>query len=216
MTLSPPILPKSTVSDSAMPWPIHSSAASPVMLVKASTATDRARCSGGADGKPAAGSEKSIGPRQADAVADRLAVDLAPTTIRSSPLRRARATAAPLARRWSGPVELDGAFGEIPSPTDDLAERAVWLPGVIAARWADIGDPAVARWRDRLLVAARSTSVDTVVFTHFVAINALVGAAQGTDDVTTFLPANASVTVLDVGASLDVVILGVEAPPEVG
>ncbi|MEZ5138727.1 MAG: hypothetical protein R2711_08130 [Acidimicrobiales bacterium] len=65
--------------------------------------------------------------------------------------------------------------------------------------------------------AARAITADTVAFTHFVAINALVAAAQGTDEVTGFLPATASVTTIEVvGGSLEVVDLGDEAPPEVG
>jgi broad specificity phosphatase PhoE len=157
-----------------------------------------------------------LGVRQAEAVAAHLAASVAPMPVRSSPLRRARATAEPLAGRWEIPIEIDAAFGEIPSPSDDLDERAAWLSSALAGRWGDL-DEAVGRWRAELLAAALGTLEDRVVFTHFVAINALVGAAAGSDDVTTFLPANASVTVLEVdGGQASIVALGDEAPPEVG
>jgi broad specificity phosphatase PhoE len=47
------------------------------------------------------------------------------------------------------------------------------------------------------------------VFTHFVAINVLVGAATGDDRVWSCSPAHASVTVIDVdGRDLTVISLG--------
>jgi len=57
------------------------------------------------------------------------------------------------------------------------------------------------------------------VFTHFVAINAIVGEALGRSEVMVFAPANASVTVIDVSreeGTVAVVELGSEATPEVG
>lgn len=168
----------------------------------------------GADADPGL---SSLGARQAEAAADRLVQEASGAALRTSPLRRARETAAPLEARWGATAAVDLAFGEVPSPTDDLDERAAWLPGALAGRWSDL-DGRVAAWREALIGAASAVADDTVAFTHFVAINALVGAARGSDDVTTFLPANASITVLEVGAggSLDVVVLGDEAPPEVG
>jgi len=157
-----------------------------------------------------------VGSRQAEATAERLAASRAPCALRSSPSRRARETAGALAARWGRVAELDPAFGEVPSPSADLAERAAWLPGLLAGRWSE-SDDAVAAWRAELVAAARAITADTVAFTHFVAINALVSAAQGTDEVTAFLPANASVTTIEVAdGSLEVVDLGEEAPPEVG
>jgi broad specificity phosphatase PhoE len=68
-----------------------------------------------------------------------------------------------------------------------------------------------------LVEAATSCTHDTVAFTHFVAINALVTWAEQRAAVTAFLPANASVTVLEVGPGrIEVVERGAEAPPEVG
>lgn len=160
----------------------------------------------------------AVGEAQAASVAARLAAELAPQPIISSPLLRTQQTAAPLARRWSSTIELAGAFGEIPSPSPDPAERGAWLDAVMVSRWSDLG-PMVGSWLDRLLDATRAVSVDVVVFTHFVAINAVVAAAQGRPETVVFLPANASVTVIDVDArrgALTVVRLGEEATPEVG
>lgn len=159
-----------------------------------------------------------LGARQADAVGADLASSLSPRPIVTSPLARAQETAAPLAARWGSTPSVDPSFGEIPSPTDDLELRHRWLSSALSSRWTDL-DEAVAAWRERLLAALRATEHDIVVFTHFVAINAVVGEADGDPAVTVFLPANASVTVIDVdGASgvISVVERGSEATPEVG
>lgn len=158
------------------------------------------------------------GVQEAQAVADRLAGEIEQRRVFSSPLARARETAAPLAARWDTPVGIDPAFGEIPSPTNDLVERSAWLGSALVSHWSDLDD-AVAVWHRALLAAIRAIRTDTVVFTHFVAINAVVGAAVDDPAVTIFAPATASVTVVDVSettGALSVVERGVEASPRVG
>ena len=158
----------------------------------------------------------ALGRQQAEATAAALNASLGPRAVLTSPLRRARETAAPLGERWGRAPAVVAAFGEIPSPSTDLAERAAWLPRALRGRWSDLG-PEVARWRAGLVEAAAGLADDAVAVTHFVAINALVAHAEGRDEVTTFLPANASVTVLDVvGERFQVVERGAEAPPVVG
>jgi len=158
------------------------------------------------------------GRAEAEATASRLASEITPRPVVTSPMARAGETAACLARRWSRPCVVDPAFGEIPAPWDDPDQRRSWLRSALASHWDDLG-PDVEQWRLTLLAAVRSTEVDTVVFTHFVAINAVVAAATADHAVTVFLPANASVTIIDVDSgsgALAVVELGSEATPEVG
>ena len=74
-------------------------------------------------------------------------------------------------------------------------------------------------WRSRRLCRDRAVAEDIVVSTHFVAINAVVAAAEDRDEVMVFAPANASVTVIDAdpdSGALTVVARGSEAAPEVG
>lgn len=154
-----------------------------------------------------------VGVAEADATAADLAGRLAPTPIRSSPLLRTQLTARPLAERWGATVVLDPAFGEVPSPSDDPAERSAWLSSALVLRWTDLG-ATVEAWHDRLLRAARDLDEDTVVFTHFVAINALVGAADARPETVVFAPANGSVTELDVDpatGTITVIRLGPDA-----
>lgn len=159
-----------------------------------------------------------LGRDQARAVAARLAADLAPREVVVSPLRRTRETAAPLGARWGSEPVVTSAVGEIPSPGTDLSDRGPWLDRVLRSTWDEVDDGAVHAWRSGLLDWLRACTRDTVVVTHFVAINAVVGEADGSDAVTTFLPANASVTVIDVDRDtgrLHVLARGEEAAPVV-
>ena len=149
-----------------------------------------------------------VGRVQADAAAEAVA---GPLPIVTSPLRRTRETAAAFERRWSVTASTDERVGEIESPTDDLAERGAWLRDVLVRRWSDL-DPPLRRWRQSVVDALMAMPADTLVVTHFVAINAAVGAALDDDRVVVFRPDNCSRTVLDVeGDRLRVVELGAEA-----
>lgn len=150
------------------------------------------------------------GRAQAAAVAASLA-PRGPLPVVVSPLRRTRETAAAFADVWPGAVPVvDPGVGEIPSPTDDLAGREAWLVGVLAGRWSDLDD-GLRRWRRDVVDTLLSMRVDTVVVTHFVAINAAVGVATEDDRLVCFRPDNCSVTVLEHdGDALRVVELGAE------
>jgi broad specificity phosphatase PhoE len=153
---------------------------------------------------------------QAEAVADLLAPG-GPMPVVVSPLRRTAETAAPLAARWSVEVRVDARVAEIPSPTDDLPARAAWLAGALQGSWADLG-PRYARWRDEVVDAVVSLDEDAVVYTHFVAINAVVGAAERDDRLVVFAPGYCSRTVVDVDVrtrDLRVVARGAQAETEV-
>ncbi|HYW04798.1 MAG TPA: histidine phosphatase family protein [Gammaproteobacteria bacterium] len=121
---------------------------------------------------------------------------LGPLDLVSSPLARARETADALAGLWHASVRIEPRVGEIPSPEPGLAERARWLRRVMAGRWRDL-DHGLHDWRDGVVSALADLATDSVVFTHFVAINAAVGVATGDDGVVLFRPDNASVTVLE-------------------
>jgi broad specificity phosphatase PhoE len=156
-----------------------------------------------------------IGVAQARAAASALAAS-GPLPIISSPLRRCRETAAPLASMWGVEPLIDAAVGEIVSPADHagLAARSEWLRAAMQGTWSALG-PELAAWRDAVIDRVRAIQTDTVVHSHFIAINVLVGAALGDDRVVCFAPDNCSWTVLDVDAKIEVVELGRQATTEV-
>ena len=153
-----------------------------------------------------------VGRAQAEATAEELAARFEePVPIYSSPLMRAQETAAVLARRWGSEVILEPRVAEIPSPTQDLRERARWLQGVMAGRWADL-PPDLIRWRQEMIDCVLGFETDAVVFCHFIAINVVVGAATGDEKLIVFQPDNASATDIGTdGSQLELIKIGREA-----
>lgn len=154
------------------------------------------RASAGWDVDPDPGLD-DIGERQASDVAARLA-PIGPLSIMSSPLRRCRETSMPLAQRWNVTPVVQPAVAEIPSPAGyTMQTRVEWLRRAMQGNWTDLGD-AYTAFRDGVVSALRSVDADTVVFSHFIAINAAIGAASGDDRLVIRSLDNCSVTVMDV------------------
>lgn len=136
-----------------------------------------------------------------------------PTRVASSPLRRCLETAAPLARALGVEVEIVPGVGEIPTPAGlDPSHRGAWLRGALAGAWADIaGDLDYNIWRREIYEAVRARP-GAAIFSHFVAINALISVLEARDEVIAFRPDHASITTLElVGHDLRLVSLGREA-----
>ncbi len=110
---------------------------------------------------------------------------------------------------------VDDRVAEIPSPTDGPRRRGEWLSAAMAGTWDDLG-PSYLAWRDRLVDAIAALTSDTVVVSHFVAINAVVGRAAGDDRVMHVPIDNCSITTVDTtGGRLVVTELGRSAITEV-
>ncbi|HLO76174.1 MAG TPA: histidine phosphatase family protein [Magnetospirillum sp.] len=123
---------------------------------------------------------------QAKTGAEDIARRFAPMPILSSPLLRARQTAQPLAARWGDAVSIEPALTEIPVPdapgVDDPAGRRSCLNALLAGHYGRM--PAeVQAWRSRLLSFVAALDRDCVAFTHYLTINAIVGAIDGDDRV---------------------------------
>lgn len=73
-------------------------------------------------------------------------------------------------------------------------------------------DAELQAWRDNIGRCLQSIDRDTVITSHYVAINAAVGLATGDDRMVIFAPDNGSVTVFDNGGGrLTVLTLGATA-----
>lgn len=142
-----------------------------------------------------------VGRQQAaDAALELAALGVRP--IVSSPLRRCRETAAALAARWSADVAIEPGVTEIPSPEGiAMADRIAWLRPAMAGNWTDLG-PRYTAYRDSVVRTAVSLAEGApqgvVVFSHFIAINAIIGAALDDDRVVIRSLDNASITVVEV------------------
>jgi broad specificity phosphatase PhoE len=144
-----------------------------------------------------------VGRAQAQAAAEALLAlpeHERPTKVVSSPLRRCRETAAPFAVAIGVEVIIDPMVGEIPTPsTVSHEDRGAWLRNAFAGRWQEIvGDLDYDQWR-RGVAAGVAGYPDTAVFSHYVAINAAVSTAEGSDLVMGFRPDHCSIQTFTVG-----------------
>lgn len=140
-----------------------------------------------------------------------------PTRVVSSPLRRCRETAMPTAEALGVEVEIDPFVGEIPTPQALNAEqRPAWLKSVFQGRWKDVeGDLDYDAWRGDV-VRALYARAGTAVFSHYVAINAVVSQLAGDERVLVFRPDHTSITTLETdGERLTLVEQGREASTQV-
>lgn len=144
-----------------------------------------------------------VGLAQAVRAADELQKLPNRLPVYTSPLRRCRETAKPLADAWGVQPIVFPEIGEVPSPPLSLKERQEWLRKGMESDWARLqasappGSPDYAAWRTGLLDAVQAMAGDAVVYSHFIAINVVIGAAKKSEQVISFRPDHASITVID-------------------
>lgn len=78
-----------------------------------------------------------------------------------------------------------------------MAERVAWLRTAVAGSWSELDDRYRA-FRDGVVRRVAACARDTVIVSHFVAINAVIGACLDHDRLLIRHLANASVTAIDV------------------
>lgn len=135
-----------------------------------------------------------LGQGQAEAVSAILA-GLPVRGIISSPMQRCRETSAPTAARLALPAVIAPEVSEVTAP-EGTTDRPVWLNAFMAGTWTEAGAGYLA-WRRRLGDFIEALPDGTVVFSHFVAINAVCGLLEGDDRATVFHPGYCSVTRLE-------------------
>lgn len=165
-------------------------------------------------GRPSAGFGEAIDPgldeigrEQAEAAAQALA-SIGPLSMLTSPLRRARETAAPLERLWKVTARVEPAVAELPTPSATPQERSAWLRMRLKGRWNEL--PMLhQQWREQVVATLVSLPTSTVITTHFIAINVAVGAALGDDRLICCEPDHCACTILEVkNGQLQLVALG--------
>lgn len=161
------------------------------------------RAAAGWDSEPDPGLDET-GRRQARDVAERLA-SMGPLDVVTSPLSRCRETAACFAEPRGLSVTVIEAVREIPSPDGvPMGERVEWLRAAMTGEWSALG-ARYTRYRDGVAGYIASLTVPTVVFSHFVAINAVIGRCLSDDRLVIRRLDNCSVTT--VGTDGDVLTL---------
>lgn len=119
-----------------------------------------------------------LGQQQATNIQDVLASYSQLESI-SSPKARAHQTAQ--IARPEAVITIDPRFTEIPSGELRLADRGNWLRQVFKGNWSN-QEPQVKAWRSDILHALQEQN-SSIIFCHFVVINAVVAAAKQNDKV---------------------------------
>ncbi len=135
----------------------------------------------------------------------------------SSPLNRCKETASlALEKMYSG-IIINDSFRELPSPTLDLEKRVNWLRRVLPLTWSELLkdketiDSGVnfKEWKKNIMSNIYSLKKDTIIFTHFVVINAVIGEILKSNKIINFQPANCSITEISkINGKLKIVKLG--------
>ena len=134
------------------------------------------------------------GQAQAEAVAMTLS-SASIERIYSSPMQRCQETGQAFARASGIDLAIEPRVTEIPTPPD-VEDRVSWLRNLMSGSWSAAPD-LVQAWRNELIATVSALPANTAVFTHFVAINAIVGHLEETDLVTVFRPNYCSLTILE-------------------
>jgi len=113
----------------------------------------------------------------------------------SSPMARCQETAQAFADASGLDLKIEPNVTEIPTPSD-ITDRVPWLRNLMSGTWTD-APQLVQTWRHHLIRTVSQLPPNTAVFTHFVAINAIVGNLEETDAVTVFRPNYCSLTRLE-------------------
>jgi len=123
-----------------------------------------------------------LGHRQAAIAAAEIAKAIPPRDIMASGFLRVRQSALPLAVLWGQPVGIAEAVTEIPSPPHLLgariAERRPWVDHILTQNYGAL-DPAIESWREKVVAFVSGLDRPAVIFSHYLTINALVGAVLG-------------------------------------
>ena len=120
----------------------------------------------------------------------------------SSPLNRCKETASLALENKYLEIAINDNFRELPSPTIDLEKRVDWLRRILPLTWPELlkdketmeSGVNFTQWRENIMSNIYSLKKDTIIFTHFVVINAVIGEILKSDKIVNFQPSNCSIT----------------------
>tara|TARA_B110000444_G_scaffold259618_1_gene303923 strand:+ start:1230 stop:1790 length:561 start_codon:yes stop_codon:yes gene_type:complete len=130
-------------------------------------------------------------------------------SIYTSPLKRAIETAIPLSNRLNIESLIESSYRELPSP-QNLENRAGWLLERMSETWSE-QQHNLLQWRELAFQALQQLREDSVIFSHYMLINAIVSCVTGNNNMVCFKPDNGSISHFKLSAGkLRLVSLGKE------
>ena len=135
-----------------------------------------------------------LGHKQAEAAAAEL-VSLGARSAVCSPMQRCRETAGAFERLADVKAIIEPVVSEIETPPD-VGDRVSWLQSYMGGTWASEG-AAHDAWRRQIAETLSLLPDNTAVFSHFVAINAVVSLIDQDERTMVFRPGHCSITKVD-------------------
>ena len=105
----------------------------------------------------------------------------------SSPKLRAIETAKPLAEKFKKELIIENIFTEIPSLNIEPDKKQEWLKNILQMNKNDLPEN-ITKWKDNIISKTKAFSQDSVVFTHFIVINALLSELNSETKLLYFYP----------------------------
>ena len=110
----------------------------------------------------------------------------------SSPKSRAIETGKPLAKKFDKKLNIDEVFIEIPSKDIAQEKKQEWLKNIVQTKIDNLPD-FIQSWSDDIYFKTKSLEQNTIIFTHFMVINALLNKLSNKDTLMYFYPNYTSV-----------------------
>ncbi len=120
-------------------------------------------------------------------------IPLANFQLCTSPLLRAMQTAEVFQMFLGEDLITVPVFSEIPSLGVPLSERQNWLKGVFAQTIPEL-DQNLINWRNQIIDTLQNIDRNTLIFSHFMVINCVVGWIEKNEKLVSFNPGYCSVT----------------------
>jgi probable phosphoglycerate mutase len=95
----------------------------------------------------------------------------------SSPRQRAQETSSFLSNKLNKVIEINNVFDEIPAKGVLLKDKMDWLKGIASMPIRDL-PISVQEWNGRIIDTILSINQDSIIFTHFMVMNAVVTYAK--------------------------------------
>jgi broad specificity phosphatase PhoE len=117
----------------------------------------------------------------------------------SSPLLRCQQTAQPFAQAKQTPISIHSEVSEIPTPSNiAFDQRGPWLQQAMAGTWQQLGQQFVD-YQNTIAHFVANLKHDTVIFSHFIAINAVLGHVINNPQLVVAHLDNCSITTFHIG-----------------
>jgi broad specificity phosphatase PhoE len=136
----------------------------------------------------------------------------------SSPLLRCQETAQPFATAKNTPISIHAEVSEIPTPSNiAFDQRGRWLQQAMAGTWQELGQQFVD-YKNDIGNFVKNLQHDTVIFSHFIAINAVIGFVTNKDQLMLARLDNCSITTFHIDENNNITLgdTGNEAATTVG